>query len=173
LGLQGIIVAAIVPPPLSEAEYRARRRPVGRLPWQARGGLVALACMAMTVFAVAAWLDPYRDDRVWLEETHTQLGLPACTFRQLTSLPCPSCGMTTSFALFVRGDLWHAAQANVAGLMLATAALLFIPWALLSAWRGRLVLFRYWEPVLIRTVLAFLVVLFGRWGVLLLVRMWT
>src|SRR5207247_577108 len=28
--------------------------------------------------------------------THEQLGLPPCTFRLLTGIACPSCGMTTS-----------------------------------------------------------------------------
>ena len=36
--------------------------------------------------------------------THEQLGLPPCIFLQLTGIPCPSCGLTTSFA--------HAAHLN-------------------------------------------------------------
>jgi hypothetical protein len=36
--------------------------------------------------------------------THQQLGLPPCIFLQLTGIPCPSCGLTTSFA--------HAAHLN-------------------------------------------------------------
>lgn len=36
--------------------------------------------------------------------THEQLGLPACTFLTLTGIPCPSCGLTTSFAYAAH---WH------------------------------------------------------------------
>ena len=34
--------------------------------------------------------------------THQQLGLPPCTFRVLFDRPCPSCGMSTSWAHLVR-----------------------------------------------------------------------
>ena len=40
--------------------------------------------------------------------THQQLGLPGCTFQMLTQWPCPSCGGTTAFAHFVRGQ-WPSA----------------------------------------------------------------
>ena len=120
----------MLPPPLTEEEYLARRNAVMRLAWWVRLGLACLVFLPTIVFAVALVLDPYRDGRVWLEETHTQLGLAPCTFRSLThGCPCPACGMTSSFALFVRGDLWHSLQANFAGTLLATMALLFIPWA--------------------------------------------
>src|SRR4051794_11804780 len=39
--------------------------------------------------------------------THERFGLLPCYFLLTTHLPCPSCGMTTSFAWFVRGN-WIA-----------------------------------------------------------------
>jgi Protein of unknown function (DUF2752) len=37
--------------------------------------------------------------------THTALGLAPCGFQQVTGIPCPMCGMTTSWAWFARGNL--------------------------------------------------------------------
>ena len=47
--------------------------------------------------------------------THTQLGMPPCNFVVMTGKPCPACGMTTSFALLVRGDVGASLRANWAG----------------------------------------------------------
>jgi hypothetical protein len=44
--------------------------------------------------------------------------------------------MTTCFSHFVRGDLQAAARANPAGILLAAACVLLIPWCLLSAANG-------------------------------------
>jgi hypothetical protein len=85
-----------------------------RLPWWARGLLVFFALCFIAVFVVAVVLDPYRDGKVWMSETHRQLGMPPCTFKHVTGLPCASCGMSTSFALAVRGDLVHSVQAKSA-----------------------------------------------------------
>ena len=52
--------------------------------------------------------------------------------------PCPSCGMTTSFAHFVRGQWGDAAHANIGGLLLALVCTVQVPWCLWSAWRGAL-----------------------------------
>lgn len=167
------MVAAIVPPPLTEQEYLARQRQGRRLRWWVRGGLLALTLVPVAVFAVALRLDPYQEGRLWLEETHTQLGLPPCTFRVATGWPCPACGMTSSFALFVRGDLWHSMQANVAGTLLALVALLFIPWALVTALRGRLLGFRSWETALVRVITLFMALMFGRWLTLAMLKWWS
>jgi hypothetical protein len=70
--------------------------------------------------------------------THQSLGLPPCTFRALFNIPCPGCGMTTSFSHFVRGNVRQAALANVGGVVLALVCVAQIPWCWWSAARGRL-----------------------------------
>jgi hypothetical protein len=143
---------------------RSRR---ARLRRGVRAALVLCALALVGVFAVAVSLNPYKDGRVWLSETHRQLGFPPCTFKYLTGYPCPSCGMTSSFALAVRGDLWHSVQANFVGTLLALGGLCFIPWAAASAIKGRLLCVRDFESVLVRCVLGFMILMFGRWAILL------
>ena len=133
-----------------------------------RAFLVGIALLLVGVFAIAIALDPYKEGKVWLEETHRQLGLSPCTFRSVTGYPCPSCGMTSSFALAIRGDLWHSAQANFVGTLLALGSLAFIPWGIASAFKGRLLGVRNFERVLVCGVFGFLILMFGRWGVVLL-----
>jgi hypothetical protein len=159
---------AIVPRLVSEhPSYPCERARRAHLQHWVRASLVVMALALVGVFAVAVLLDPYRDGKVWLSETHRQLGFPPCTFRELTGYPCPSCGMTSSFALAIRGDLWHSVQANFVGTLLALGCLIFIPWATFSALKGRLLGIRNFESVLIRGVIAFFVLMFGRWGIVL------
>jgi hypothetical protein len=121
------------------------------------------------VFAIAAWLNPYFEDgEPRRMETHRQLNLPECHFKALTGVPCPSCGMTTSFALLVRGDVWNSMQANFAGTALAAFGMLFIPWALATALVGRVVWIRSVEMTLFRLCIAFMILLLSHWGIVLL-----
>ncbi|MDW8361967.1 MAG: DUF2752 domain-containing protein [Myxococcales bacterium] len=62
--------------------------------------------------------------------THTQLGLPPCGFHVVTGLPCPGCGMTTSFAHMVRLEIVPAALANPFGVPLALLTAACVPLAL-------------------------------------------
>ncbi len=131
--------------------------------------LLILTVPWLLVFFVAIMLDPYEKDGQALKlGTHQQLGLPECNFKMLAGVPCPSCGMTTSFTLLMRADVWNSMQANFAGTALATFGLLFIPWAFASAFFGRFVFIRALEVVVFRLAIVFLVVLFGRWCVVLI-----
>ncbi len=162
---------AIVRPSLFSDEFDQEPLPViVPLHFLVRCVLVVLALLLIGVFAIAIHLRPYAADGAPLrEETHRQLGLPPCTFKFATGLPCPSCGMTTSFALLVRGDMWNSLQANAAGTLLAVLCLAFIPWALASAYWGRLLLIVSWDRVLVRVVVLFVTVMLVRWGIVLLV----
>src|SRR5687768_6383575 len=162
---------AIVPPLLEryhEPERRARRAEP-RMPSWLRVLLLVMCACWVTVFVVAASLDPYFEDGTpRVMETHRQLGLPPCTFKTVTGLPCPSCGMTTSFALLIHGDVWNSLQANFAGTALATFGLIFIPWSLASVTKGRLLLFGSLEMLALHLSIWLLVLIFGRWGLALL-----
>ncbi len=163
---QGI---AIVPAPLLPTE--PVQEPVDVLPvlnrW-ARHVLLGIAGGLVVVFTLAAWLDPYDEQgQPRRLETHTQIGLPPCTFYQTTGVPCPSCGLTTSFALLMHGDLGNSLRANAVGTLLAVFWLALIPWSLASALGGRLFLILSIERALMRSVFVFLVLLLTRWAVVI------
>jgi hypothetical protein len=74
---------------------------------------VSTACLSVMIVAASIQPDPSG------ESTHAQLGLNSCQFLARTGIPCPSCGMTTSFAWFVRGNLLASFYVQPMGLALA------------------------------------------------------
>ena len=89
----------------------------------------------VVVFGIAVWLTP--DPRGF--GTHQQLGMPPCTFRTLTGINCPHCGLTTSFSWFVRGEFDNSMKANPAGLILASAGVVVLIWCIVVSIRGAFV----------------------------------
>lgn len=104
---------------------------------RAFAALIALG--ALIVLAVAAWLSPSAHGH----GTHTQIGLPPCTWVIWFGKPCPTCGMTTAFshagegrwvnafltqpagavlALMTAAGFWLAAHAAVTGSRIGSAA---------------------------------------------------
>lgn len=162
------------PAPLSvTAEKPDAPAPPPELRWWVRGSLLFFAVGWVAVFAVAAWLRPYAADGSPLRmETHRQMGLPPCTFKYYSGLPCPSCGMTTSFALLVHGDVVNSLRANAVGTVLALCGMLFVPWALACVVAKRYFFIDSGELVLLKLVMAFVALMLLRWVVVLALIWW-
>jgi hypothetical protein len=169
LTLQHEEAVAIVPPHLVTHELPGNPgTPAPVLKRWVRVVLLAVGAFLIGMFGLAVYLDPYNPDGTpRSRETHRQLGFPRCTFYDLTGVPCPSCGMTTSFALLVRGDVVNSLRANSVGTLLALVCLGLIPWSLAGFFRGRVWWVRSLEWSLTVFLAIFLLVLLVRWGLVL------
>ena len=63
--------------------------------------------------------------------------MPPCNFVIMAGKPCPSCGMTTSFALLVRGDVVASLRSRWAGTLIAVLWATTMVWAVASGIEGR------------------------------------
>ncbi|MBI2803494.1 MAG: DUF2752 domain-containing protein [Planctomycetes bacterium] len=166
---------------LQEEPYEAAEESVddaAPIRYWARAILIGLTVPWILVFAVAIRLDPYENGEPRRMGTHMQIAvgdqnLPDCNFKTMAGVPCPSCGMTTSFSLLVHADVWNSLKANFAGTGLATFGMLFIPWAFASAFFGRFVFVRSLELVVFWLAAVFLAILFGRWVVVIVLEFLT
>lgn len=151
-----------VPPPRISDHNRFRSGiPLGP---GSRGLLVLVGLVLLAGFGLAGRLSP--DPRGY--GTHQQLGLPGCTFQMLTQWPCPSCGGTTAFAHFVRGQWPSAVRANAAAFVLALVCAALIPWFWASAASGRAIGIVNPE----RTVLVFVITMSGLFALQWAVNVW-
>jgi hypothetical protein len=122
-------------------------------PWRRLIGLV-VAIAAASVLGVALSLTPDPAGH----GTHHQLGLPACNWmKSPINMPCPTCGMTTSFSHAVRGEVLQAVRAQPFGFLLAIAtgcALLMGLYVAATAAPVMGLLGRLWRPRVIWTLVA-------------------
>ena len=131
--------------------------------------LVLMAVGFTAVLVTAAFIRPYEADGTpKTMSTHTQLGMQPCNMVVLTGKPCPACGMTTSFALLVHGDVANSARANWVGTLFCASLFVLAPWAAVSAWRGRLWGVRNGEMFATILLCTLLVLMMGRWAVIML-----
>jgi hypothetical protein len=77
---------------------------------------VSLGCLAVLIIAASLKPDPRGVG------THHSSGLfrGECQFLDRTGLPCPTCGMTTSFSWFARGNFVASFYVQPMGFVLAT-----------------------------------------------------
>lgn len=107
-------------------------RPAG---WRSRVLLLLWSLFLVAGFSLAASVSP--DPRGFGTHQRFWPGMRPCSFMEYFQIPCPSCGMTTSFAHFVRGQWLSSARANPAGLLLAIVCAVQIPWCWISVRVGR------------------------------------
>jgi hypothetical protein len=159
-------------PPQEEAQEVLTVTPY--LTWWVRAFLLVIVVLLTAVFVTAVWLNPYNQDgTARTGETHLQLGLQPCTFKTATGgLPCPSCGMTTSFSLLMHGDPLNSLKANWVGTLLALYCLVLIPWGLASVVLRRPLFILSLDRALSWSVIGFLLLMLLRWGVLMALVWW-
>jgi hypothetical protein len=124
--------------------------------------VLGLACAGL--LGLAARLPP--DPRGY--GTHQRLGFGPCGMILTTGYPCPTCGMTTAFSLTVRGQVLPAVRAQAGGFVLALmtiATLAACAWTVVS---GRVPPVNYLAFSPYRLLAALLILLFGGWGLKLL-----
>jgi hypothetical protein len=92
---------------------------------------ISIGCFAVLV--LAARLSPSPSGM----GSHQSLRLQPCQFLVSTGLPCPSCGMTTSFTWFVRGNLLASVYVQPMGAVLALMTACIIWGGLYVAATGR------------------------------------
>ena len=59
-----------------------------------------------------------------------------CLFKEITGLPCPSCGTTRSVLLIVNGRFWEAVQLNPLGIILGLALVIIPFWIAFDLFKG-------------------------------------
>ena len=122
-------------------------------------GLIATTFAAVLV--IARLLPP--DDRGF--GTHERLGLPPCGMILTSGLPCPSCGMTTSFSLMMHGRPIDAFIAQPAGAAVCLGAMIGVVLAVHAAATGRVIQVDWDRLGPVRLMLGFALFVLGGWAV--------
>lgn len=98
-----------------------------------RASLVVAGMGLAGLLSIASLLEPSPQGY----GTHRQLGFPNCSLITLFGLRCPGCGMTTSWAHCMRGDIESALQANAGGTMLCLLSIVCAPAMIVLGISGR------------------------------------
>ena len=66
----------------------------------------------------------------------TSGGGSVCLFRQVTHVPCPSCGATRALLALMRGELSRSLLLNPLGALLSLGMIVIPPWIIIDWFRG-------------------------------------
>jgi hypothetical protein len=110
-------------------------RPDGRVGIGVRFSALVVSLGCLLVLLIASQLTP--SPAGYGSHTGYPLRLQSCAFMERTGLPCPSCGMTTSFCWFVRGNVAASVYVQPMGALLAAMACCCVWGGLYVAATGR------------------------------------
>lgn len=103
---------------------------LARKPWRADWDSFQVLGLIGSIALIAAAVFPFDSFKI-----------PLCSFRWVTGVPCPTCGMTTCFRLMMHGHALAAARVSPLGLLVflvTVLAVLDLAWTRLlryPAWR--------------------------------------
>jgi len=119
--------------------------------------------LSVAVLVLAIVLHVSGDDRVIVPVLGITLP-ESCTFKQLTGVGCPGCGLTRCFICLMDGEFARAWEFNPGGFLFLLVVALQIPYRLGQIWRIRRQL-NQWTPVTLSTVVACVLaaILIGQW----------
>ena len=133
---------------------------------EGRRNALLVAIGAFGLLAVAFFLTPNTAGI----GTHHQLGLPKCGWIAVADLPCPTCGMTTSFSYTVRGQFISAFFAQPLGLLLAIATGVIGVFALITVFTGRSFALFWYRFATMKYLILIAVLALIAWGFKILIH---
>ena len=104
-----------------------------RMSWFQRIMAAGVAGACLSVMIIATRLTPSPTGI----GTHTELGMQPCAFEARTGVPCPTCGMTTSFSWLARGNVAASFYIQPMGAVLGILTVVCFWMSLYAASTGR------------------------------------
>ena len=86
----------------------------------------ALICILVLISSFLFSIE--KDESISISGIGVNFHYDFCLFKQLTGIPCPSCGLTRSFIAISHFEFAKALQYNLAGLLIYIIVLLQIPY---------------------------------------------
>ena len=96
---------------------------------------VAIASLAGYLAIGYLWFNGFQD--------HNHELIKVCLFKNITGIPCPSCGTTHSIIALIHGDFVGAIMENPIGIILALCLTVFPLWIMMDYFKGKDYFFQF------------------------------
>ena len=83
----------------------------------------------------------------YFENSHEHFLMDVCLFKNVTGVPCPSCGMTRSIVALLGGDVSSSLFLHPLGVVVSLALLLFPVWIAFDVFRSNQSFYNFYSYV--------------------------